>query len=77
MDRDEAIKLLTGGPEGVAEWNRWRELVEVLPDLTEANFSGANLKGANLARTKLDFAKLSFVDLSNANLVLARFGSAI
>jgi hypothetical protein len=25
VGRDEALKLFTGGREGIAEWNRWRE----------------------------------------------------
>lgn len=33
MDRDEALRLLEGGPEGVAEWNRRREAGEEIPDL--------------------------------------------
>jgi hypothetical protein len=33
MDRDEAIKLLTGGPDGVREWNQRRERNERMPKL--------------------------------------------
>jgi hypothetical protein len=32
MDRDEAIKLLEGGPEGIAEWNRRREAGKEIPN---------------------------------------------
>ena len=33
MDRDEALELLLGGKEGVAEWNRRREAGESLNTL--------------------------------------------
>ena len=36
MDRDEAIKLLKGGPDGIREWNRRREHREEIPDLSGA-----------------------------------------
>jgi hypothetical protein len=29
MDRDEPLKLLKGGPERIAEWNRRRKLEEI------------------------------------------------
>ena len=43
MDRDEALKLLRGGEEGIREWNRRRKEGEEAPD-----FSGAHLIDANL-----------------------------
>ncbi len=58
MDRDEALRLLRNGPDGVAEWNRRREAGEPVPDLA----------GAELPEAKLAFANLRHVDLSNANL---------
>jgi hypothetical protein len=44
MDRDEAIRLLRGGPEGIKEWNQrgGQEVVERF-DLSEANLEGASL----------------------------------
>ena len=33
MDRDDALKLLKGGPVGIAEWNRRRDAGEEIPDL--------------------------------------------
>ena len=45
MDRDEALKLLKGGSEGVAKWNRRRKVDENIPDL-----SGAYLWWAKSAR---------------------------
>ena len=41
MEREEAISLLRGGHEGVAEWNRRREAGEPIPDLSGADLSGA------------------------------------
>jgi len=35
MDRDEAIKLLQGGPEGIAEWNQPRQAGDIIPDLSK------------------------------------------
>ena len=46
MDRDEAIKLLSGGEQGVAEWNRWRREGKKIPSLGLLASSGA--KGASV-----------------------------
>src|SRR4051794_25292599 len=35
MDRDEAIRLLTGGRDGLHEWNQRRKQREEIPNLTE------------------------------------------
>jgi hypothetical protein len=43
MDRDEALRLLKGGEEGVKEWNRRREAGEAIPDLSHANLTYAPL----------------------------------
>jgi hypothetical protein len=45
MDRDEALKLVRGGKEGVAEWNERRARGEPIPDLREADLREANLRG--------------------------------
>jgi hypothetical protein len=68
MDQDEARKLLKGGPDGVAEWNRRRESGEGIPDLSEAILKRANLGGANLGGADLSEADLSEADLSEADL---------
>ena len=44
MDRDEAIDLLKGGPNGVREWNEWRRNGEELPDLRDADFTESSAK---------------------------------
>jgi hypothetical protein len=36
MDRDEAMRLLKGGSEGVAEWNRRRKVGEEILSLAGA-----------------------------------------
>jgi hypothetical protein len=71
MDRDEAIKLLRGGQDGIAEWNQWRQAEEEMPDL-----SGADLSGANLRQASLGLADLSRADLSGANLKRANLSRA-
>ncbi len=73
MDREEALKLLSRGAEGIAEWNRRRENGVEVPDLSGANLSkailiGAHLQGANLAEADLHGADLHGANLSGANL---------
>jgi uncharacterized protein YjbI with pentapeptide repeats len=77
MDRDEALRLLQGGREGIAEWNRRRSAGEEIPDLDGADFIradlvGANLSGADLSRATLRDANLNGADLVGANLSRAR-----
>ena len=48
ISKDEALELLRGDAEGIAEWNRRREAGEEIPVLIEANLSGAVLSGADL-----------------------------
>jgi uncharacterized protein YjbI with pentapeptide repeats len=54
MDRDDALKLLNGGRESIAEWNRRRKAREQIPGLigaylADADLTGADLRGANLS----------------------------
>ncbi len=86
MNRDEAIKMLKGGPEKIAEWNRWRESEHSMPDLTDidltdaglysVNLSGAKLTGAILTKANLADANLSDADLSAVNLDRANLQNA-
>ncbi|NQT39789.1 MAG: toll/interleukin-1 receptor domain-containing protein [Planctomycetes bacterium] len=86
MDRKEALRLLKGGKEGIAEWNRRCEKGEGIPvldgialdgaDLWGADLGGVHLNGATLSGAELCLADLSEVhlngaDLSDANLVIA------
>jgi hypothetical protein len=68
MDRDEALKLLRGGPDGVAEWNRRRQSGDPLPSFSGADLSGADLRAADLSLTNLSGADLSEANLLGANL---------
>jgi hypothetical protein len=81
MERDEAIRLLTGGPDGVHEWNQRREQGEDIPDLRGAVLRGAVLRGAVLieavlSRVDLRGAVLRGADLSEAVLIGARLSGA-
>jgi hypothetical protein len=76
MDRDEALKLLTGGPNGIAEWNRRRQAGEEIPDLNRAALSETDLRTANLRGASLYEANLSRANLSEANLREANLGWA-
>ena len=74
MDRNEALRLLKGGSEGVAEWNRRRKAGEEIPPLREADLRGAHLiradlRGAHLGKADLGRAALGGADLREANLV--------
>ena len=68
MNRDEALKLLRGGADGVAEWNRRRETGEEIPSLEGEDLSGANLTNANLDNTNLSGADLYGASLHHARL---------
>ncbi len=74
MNRDDALKLLRAGPEGIAKWNDWRANGgDDPPFLSAAQFSGADLSGANLrfvslALAQLDDSNLSGADLSGASI---------
>jgi hypothetical protein len=71
MDREEAIRLLGGGPEGVVEWNRRRGSGEAIPNLSGADFRKANLGGVDLSGAIIRGAILSEADLSGAILYKA------
>ena len=58
MDRNEALKLLRGGEEGISEWNRRRQSGETIPDLSEVVLDRATLSGINLSGTNLHWADL-------------------
>ena len=71
MDRDEALKLLKGGEEGIREWNKRRRADEAVPDLTDADLGDANLSYADLDGANLSYANLSYANLSHADLTEA------
>jgi hypothetical protein len=68
MDRDEALKLLMGGPEGISEWRRRRANNEDIPSLDSTDLRGADLRKAYVSWANLSGADLSGADLSWAEL---------
>jgi hypothetical protein len=86
MDRNEALRLLRGGEEGVKEWNRRREMGEKKPRLSDiihsegnciiANLMSANLGGVNLSGVSLNAAMLYHAKLDDAKLRNAKFHEA-
>lgn len=69
ISADDAIKLLSSGQAGVAEWNRRRQSGEMPPVLSKVQFpEGADLVGANLSKMNLIMAGFPKANLSNANL---------
>lgn len=82
MDRNEALDLLRGGRESVAEWNRRRNEGEAIPtlefaslhglQLREVDFSGAYLHGANFSESRLGNANFQYAFLRYANFNLAQ-----
>jgi uncharacterized protein YjbI with pentapeptide repeats len=68
MTHDEAIKLLKAGPEGVRQWNGWRQKKEMPPDLSDADLRHADLSGVDLSGTNMMGTDLKHADFSGANL---------
>jgi len=77
LSQDQYERLINcskRGPEGIAEWNKWRNrnpLEEIwLQGASLSGFSlqGAKLWAANLQEAKLECAKLQGADLLSANL---------
>jgi hypothetical protein len=73
MDRDEAIKLLKSGPDGVRKWHQCWMQEERIPilggtDLSRADLTRADLRGTNLSDADLRGTDLSDADLSGADL---------
>ena len=77
MDREEAIRLLRGGEDGVREWNQRRGRGEEIPDLRRADLRGAVLYGAVLRQADLIEAHLRRAVLRGAkDLTQAQIESA-
>ena len=68
MTRDEAIKLLTSGPDGIKEWNQRRAGEEGIPNLTYADLRDANLSGADLRGANLTYADLIGAEIGRAHV---------
>ncbi|MHC4620693.1 MAG: pentapeptide repeat-containing protein [Planctomycetota bacterium] len=67
MTKEEALKLLRGGEEGVEEWNRRRAEGEEIPSLKKVDLTGADLRRANLSGADLSDATLSEAYLCGAD----------
>ena len=76
LDRDEALKLLKGGEEGIREWNQRRASGVEIPDLSSANLHGADLCDANLCYANLRDANLHGANLCDAILSTANLRTA-
>jgi TIR domain/Pentapeptide repeats (8 copies) len=74
MERDEALKLLTGRKAGIAKWNKWRE--ESAECEEHPDFSGANLSRVSLIKADLSAANLRGADLSGAYFTRANLRGA-
>jgi hypothetical protein len=62
MDRDEALRLLRGGPEGIADRNRRGPAGAATP-----NLSGADLSDADLGEALCGLTTFANLDLSRTN----------
>ena len=69
MDRNEALRLLQGGKEGVQEWFRRRLANEEIPNLSGAHLRGATLRDANLRGANLIGANFIGADLRGADFI--------
>jgi len=69
ISREEALKLLKSGIEGIEKWNQFRSQEgSVIPSLNGSILSGADLYGADLAQGNLNQANLRGANLSEATL---------
>ena len=76
MDRDEALRLLRGGPEGIKEWNERARAGDIIPNLSGIDLSGMNMSQVVLSGASLINAVLKATDLSDANLGAANLVNA-
>src|SRR4051794_5642880 len=76
MDRLDALALLRGGPEGVAEWNRRRSAGEAIPNLARAHLVGTYLPGDEPREVYLGGADPLRADLADADLAKAHLREA-
>jgi len=76
--KQEALKLLRGGPEGIKQWNMRLAAGGFITDLSEVDlsnadlvgviFRGVDLRGTNFSNAKLAKTNFSETELSGANL---------
>lgn len=68
MDREEALKLLRGGREGIRAWNEYRRQDGDCPNLGDAGLERANLGRAILGRAYLAGSNFAGAYLAGATL---------
>lgn len=68
MDMQKALLLLTGGAEGIKEWNRLRANGEAVPNMAGQNLAGLDLSQADLSRMNLEESDVSGATLDHALL---------
>ena len=68
FDRNNAVRLLSGGPGYRSQWNDCRQARYGIADLAGVDLHGADLRGFDLAGLRLEDANLQEADLRNANL---------
>lgn len=76
MNEEHAVRLLSGGMNGVAEWNARRQKGETMPDLREANLAGVDLEGTRSGPVRPPFGLIRSADLSGLRLERASFFGA-
>jgi len=76
MHRDDALKLLRGGEEGIRGWNALVAGADGAPDLRNAFLINADLRGADLRGVCLIGANFSQADLRGATLAGAQLVGA-
>lgn len=67
MNKQESLKWLRGGPDGITQWNRFRATRERVFPLQRANLSRAGLANADLHGVDLREANLRNADLREAD----------
>jgi hypothetical protein len=77
VDREEALRLLKGGPAGIREWNQSRLAGKTIPELEGADLRGADLRRADLRRAVLRGADLTGAVLYDADLRMVDLTGAV
>ncbi len=71
ISRDELMRLLGQGEQGVREWNRLKASQNPLIELDELDFSGMRLVGIDFSELSIGHAKFCQADLTDAFLLSA------
>src|SRR4051795_2742777 len=77
MNGEEAVELLRGGRQGIAEWNRRRSDGEPIPPLHFADLRFADLRSAHLRYLDLRLINLHGSVLSGVDLRACRLNGTV